>query len=70
MVLNECVHRKIISEKKWTDAEMEAMRVPPNLRDYCAQYIITWHDCKAEEWPYTHRCRKEKKDWQHCQKEM
>ena len=49
---------------------MEAMRVPPNLRDYCAQYIITWHDCKAEEWPYTHRCRKEKKDWQHCQKEM
>jgi len=46
-------------EKKFNDAEMEALRVPPKFRDYCAHLWVPFADCKNKNWPWSYRCAHE-----------
>merc|ERR1712080_210465 len=54
-------------EVKWTEHEMEALKVPPERRDYCAHTFIPFMKCRAENWPYMWKCHHEKHDIMHCQ---
>jgi len=57
-------------EKKWTDEEMEAIRAPPNKRDYCAHLMIPMAKCRKENFPFIYKCKPEVHDYHHCQDEM
>ena len=46
-------------EKKFNDAEMEALRVPPKFRDYCAHLWVPFAECRNKNWPWTYRCAHE-----------
>ena len=48
-----------VLEKKFNDAEMEALRVPPKFRDYCAHLWVPFADCKNKNWPWSYRCAHE-----------
>ena len=52
---------------KWTEEEMEAMRIPPWKRDYCAHLIAPLKKCLNQNHPVFGRCLPEKEDYQHCQ---
>ena len=60
----------LFAEKKWTDEEMEAIRAPPNKRDYCAHLMIPMAKCRKENFPFIYKCKPEVHDYHHCQDEM
>jgi NADH dehydrogenase (ubiquinone) 1 beta subcomplex subunit 7 len=53
-------------EKLYTDAEMNALKVPKDRRDYCAHLLIPFHKCRREEWPLFYRCGHEKHAYSMC----
>merc|ERR1712141_561579 len=59
--------RKEREPAKWTEEEMEAMRIPPWKRDYCAHLIAPLKKCLNQNHPAFGRCLPEKEDYQHCQ---
>lgn len=51
----------------WTDEEMEALRIPPWQRDYCAHLIAPLKKCLNQNHPVFGRCTPEKEDYHNCQ---
>ena len=46
---------------------MEALRIPPWQRDYCAHLIAPLKKCLNQNHPVFGRCLPEREDYQHCQ---
>ena len=44
-------------------------KIPPNMRDYCAQYLIELAKCRKENYPFLGQCGHIKHEWDHCQNE-
>ncbi|XP_059610602.1 NADH dehydrogenase [ubiquinone] 1 beta subcomplex subunit 7 [Phlebotomus argentipes] len=52
-----------------TEAEMESAKLPLDGRDYCAHKLLTYSQCRREEWPLVYRCHHERHDYFTCQYE-
>jgi hypothetical protein len=50
-----------------TVEEMDAAKIPPKKRDYCAHYYMRFVACKKRNFGFQYRCGHEKHDWDHCQ---
>lgn len=50
-----------------TEAEMRALRVPKELRDYCAHLFKDIEECKKVNFPFIRRCEHQMHTYQQCQ---
>jgi len=55
---------------KYTEAEMEALRIPPSKRDYCAHLLIPYHKCRQDHFPFFYYCSHEKHEYLNCKMDI
>lgn len=53
----------------YKDAEMEALRVDLDKRDFCAHLLIPFMACRLENYPFVYRCHHEKHAYTACELE-
>ncbi len=56
-------------EKKYTDAEMNALKIPHEYRDYCAHLLIPLYKCRDDNFPFFSSCKPQEHEYMHCQYE-
>jgi len=54
---------------KTSEQEMYSAKIPIADRDYCIDYLMTFRDCRKDNWPYAANCEHEKHAYLTCQYE-
>lgn len=52
-----------------TEEEMNAAKVPPELRDYCVDYYLKILECKRVHYPFMYKCAAQVHGHQACEYE-
>ena len=59
----------VFQEIKVSEEEMYWANIPPNKRDYCAQFLIELTRCRKQHFPFLAQCAHHRHDWDNCQNE-
>ena len=52
-----------------TEEEMDALKIPPEERDYCTHFLRDYYDCIYNKRPLNFLCNREKHAYKHCRQE-
>jgi len=50
-----------------TTEQMEAAKIEPMYRDYCAHHLVEWEKCKRVHLPFGIKCKPYKHAWDECE---
>ncbi|XP_026751282.1 NADH dehydrogenase [ubiquinone] 1 beta subcomplex subunit 7 [Galleria mellonella] len=49
------------------EEDLISARIPPANRDYCAHYLLEYHQCRYKNMPLLYKCAHEKHHYLNCQ---